>query len=104
MKIAKLTLFLLFCISLTTLAKDKPKENHVSVLLAKREIFYFRVSKEFIGATVDVYDESGKMIVSEKVTRRKTVVDFAHRNPGLYTIRVTKGELSEEFECSYNVR
>lgn len=94
---------LLFCSP--AFSKDKtPVETHVIVLSIKNEIFHFKVSKDFLGAVVVILNQEGLVVHSEKVVKRKTIVDFFHRDPGNYTIKITKGEITETFECSINIR
>lgn len=70
---------------------------HVSVLSTKRDIFYFKVDKTMVGSTVEVFSSEGEMIFSGKVTRHRAMIDFYLENPGTYTIKLKKEELSTEF-------
>lgn len=69
----------------------------VRVLSIKSDIFYFKVDKIFLGATVEVYAQNGEIIFTEKVTNRKTIVDFYFEDPGTYTIRLKKDGKEEHF-------
>jgi hypothetical protein len=103
MKTFNLTILILL-VALTAFSKQNPEKNHVSVKTVKREIFYFKVDKQFLGATVNVYNKQGMLIVTEKVARRKNIIDFFDQYAGTYTIVITKGELVETFECMYGIR
>ncbi len=105
MKLICLTAILILFYSSPALSRHKkPEAGHVSVLSVKREVFYFKVSKQFLGATVEVLNKAGETIYTEKITKRKTILDFFHWEAGTYTIKITKGELVEEFECAFNFR
>ena len=105
MKVIKLTTILILFFCSPVLSNDKkPDESLVSVLSIKREIFYFKVTKALLGGTVEVYDTHGAIVLTEKVIKRKMIVDFFHREPGTYTIKIVKGDYIEVFECSFNLR
>jgi hypothetical protein len=105
MKVLRLAAILVLLCCSPILAKDKkPNESLISVISVDREIFYFRVAKQLLGGTVDVYDQQGLVVHSEKVIKKKMIVDFFHREAGTYTIKITKGEHVEVFECSFNYR
>ena len=74
-----------------------PKSEPVSVLSVKRDIFYFKVEKSFIGATIEVYANDGQLILTETVIRRKAIVDFYLENPGTYTIKLKKDDKEASF-------
>ena len=103
MKTFNLTILVLL-ISISAFSRQSPEKHHVSVKSVKREVFYFKVDKEFLGATVNVYDKKGILIATEKAARRKNIIDFFHYEAGVYTIVITKGVLVEEFECMYGIR
>jgi hypothetical protein len=74
---------------------SKP-ENPVKVVSRTLDVLYFKVSTDMIGANMEVYDETGKMILSEKVTDKKVLLDFFAEPSGTYTIRVRKGNNDEQ--------
>jgi hypothetical protein len=74
--------------------------NPVKVVSTTHDVVYFKVSCEMIGATMDVYDQTGKMIYSEKVTDKKVLVDFYAEPSGTYTIHVQKG--ASDKQITYN--
>lgn len=107
MKLVRLAFLLFFFVlGVSAIAEAKPKlgSHHVSVLSIKREIFYFKVDSEFIGATIEVYDSTGILQQTANVTRRRTIVDFFYMNPGIYTVRFAKGDMVEEFKYSVWIR
>lgn len=74
---------------------SKP-ENPVKVVSRKMDVVYFKVSCEMIGASMEVVDENGKVIFTDKVTDKKVLVDFYAEPSGLYTIHVQKNDKNEE--------
>lgn len=69
----------------------------VKVLSTKREIFYFKVAKELIGARVEVFDLKGNKLAVDSIARKRVIIDFYYDQPGTYTIKITKGEVLESF-------
>jgi len=63
----------------------------VKVISTKREIFYFKVDKGFVGALVEVFDKHGNKVIEQHIEKRKVIVDFFYDQPGKYTIRVSNG-------------
>jgi hypothetical protein len=91
------TFITLMLLSATVFAND-PKSNHpVRVLSARMSVVYFKVDKDFIGASVEVYSEKGELILSQDVTHRKALIDFYYETPGIYTIKIKKGDREEVF-------
>lgn len=68
----------------------------IEVLSTKRDIFYFKSTEDFTGATIEVYS-FGKLIFTDQVVHRKTLIDFYFEKPGVYTIKIIKGSRVEEF-------
>jgi hypothetical protein len=78
---------------------NKP-ENPVKVLSKKMDVVYFKVSCEMIGASMEVYDATGRKILSETVKDHKVIVDFYAEPSGVYTIHVQKNGKDESI--TYN--
>ena len=104
MKITHLTALAILFFTSSAMARSVPEVSHVSVLSVKREVFYFKVDKEFVGAFIEVYDQKGVLLIKEQVSKRKMIIDFFHREPGMYTIKIAKNGVVEEFECLYGIR
>lgn len=68
-----------------------------TVRIKDKSLFVFKTDRKFIGATVEVIYINGDVVASQKLGKRKIVIDFAEVKPGDYTIRVTKGKRIEEF-------
>ena len=69
----------------------------VKVISTKREIFYFKVDKDFVGALVEVFDKQGNKVIEQHIEKRKVIVDFFYDQPGVYTIRVSNGNDEQIF-------
>jgi hypothetical protein len=96
-----LTLIISVFISLSsTQQSDDCKDNEVSILSKKRDIFYFKLCKYFLGARVEVYDPEGKIIATEEITANKALIDFYFEKPGKYAIKFKKGNEQKDF--TYN--
>lgn len=64
----------------------------------RMDVFYFKLDKKLLGAELEIYSQDGIKIISQKLTRRKVLIDFYFENPGNYIIQIKKGELLEEFK------
>jgi len=89
----------LLVISGAAVAKELKAKGPASikVLSVKSDIFYFKVDKELIGATIEVYNAKGELLITDAVRHQKTIVDFYNEAPGNFTIKIKKGEMEEEF-------
>lgn len=92
-----LILFALIVTSISSFAGSKPSTVPVSVISSKRDIFYFKVDKTFIGAVINVKDSSGKIVFTDSITRHKAIIDFFLSAPDTYTIQVKKDNQVMEF-------
>ena len=100
------TLKLLICLTLltsTSVFANKAKQTEsnrreVAVLSTKRDVFYFKIGDELMGATIEVRAEDGSVLMSEKIQRRRELLDFYFEKPGHYAITITKGDKTETFE------
>jgi hypothetical protein len=63
----------------------------------RMDIYYFKVAKEFLGANLEIYSADGVKLFTQKVERRKILVDFYYENPGRYIIHFVKGDATQEF-------
>jgi len=81
-----------------SLAAPAPNES-IHVLSIKRYVFQFKVDKELIGATVEIFDECDTLIRTETVSHVRNIVDFFELSAGTYVIKIKKG--SEEYVFEY---
>lgn len=99
----KLTLAIAMSLSLFTssmgvfASNSDPDPVHVTVTKQKN-LFVFNINKSWRGANVEVISASGEQVSQEKLFRRKMVIDFCKVKAGSYTIRVSKGNKSKEFQ------
>ena len=63
-----------------------------------KDLFTLKAEKEFVGAQVEVYNSSGKLITSNSLQKRKMIIDFGDAMFGTYTIRIVKGDDLKEFK------
>lgn len=85
---------LLLVVVASAFAKHTP-DGPVKVLSTKLDVVYFKVSCSLIGATMEVRDNTGKVIFTEKVTDRKVLVDFFAEPSGNYSIHLVKDGVDE---------
>lgn len=97
MKLTTLAALILLC-SMPGISQAKA-HRPVSVLAVRNDLFYFKVDKAFIGATVEVYSSSGELVLSQKVMRHKTLIDFFDKKEDKYTIKIKTG--CSEFDYLY---
>jgi len=89
----KAILLLVFGMVLNVAFAKKP----VSILSTDSSIIYFKLDKEIRDAVLEITDEKGNVLVSEKITHKKVIVDFYFKTPGKYFIKVTCGDMVESF-------
>jgi hypothetical protein len=76
-----------------------PKERSKGLIAQENEsVFVLKASKKFKGANVEVISSSGYLVTSQKLTKRKLVIDFKNVSVGTYRILVNKGSQHQEFK------
>jgi hypothetical protein len=85
--------FLLSMIIVTTMAfSNGIKKTHpVHVLSARMNIVHLKLTRELIGATLEIYNESGELILRQVINERKVIIDFDGQQEGIYKIKIKKG-------------
>jgi hypothetical protein len=90
-------LFTIFCLlvsssgiagSIDTVSNEGPRLKNV---------FIHKTSRKFLGATVEIIGSNGMVITSSQLQKRKLIIDFGDVRYGSYTIRLSKGNATEEF-------
>jgi len=66
--------------------------------------FVFKVQKEMLGAHVGIQSEAGNQINSQRLMKRKMIIDFTDLPVGHYTVVVEKDGKTESFEYVRNWR
>ena len=97
MKTLKLTLAVLIITAAGAFAEGNNPQQMVRVLSVKRDIFYFKIGRSFIGGKLEVYSENGELIFSDKLTSHKAIVDFYFQDAGLYEIKIKKNDQEVSF-------
>ena len=88
--IATLLFAALMIAGASTFANSNPES--VRVISVKRDIFYFKVCRSFIGGTIEVYGENGQVICSDKIQNHKSILDFYLLDTGFYKIKIKKDD------------
>lgn len=94
----KLTVLTFLLLISASAFSEKAPHSPVRVLSTKSDIFYFKVDKDLIDATIEVYNEKGEKLISDSVKRRKTIIDFYNEEAGHFTIKIVKGNMEEQFD------
>ena len=89
------TLILVF-VSLASFSKDK--KDDLKIISIKDHTVYFKVAKEFVGGTVEVFDTNMTIIECEDLPHTHTMVYFDEVPDGYYIIKVTKGNKVARFK------
>jgi hypothetical protein len=63
-----------------------------------KNLFVYKADKNLVGGKVEILAYNGQVITSQHLQRRKMIIDFGDVQFGTYTIRVSKGSKSEEFQ------
>jgi hypothetical protein len=86
--------FLFSMLIATTIAFSNgiPKAPRVHVLCVRMNILHLKVAPELVGATLQIYNESGDLILSQPVIERKVLIDFDGQKEGIYKITIQKEE------------
>jgi hypothetical protein len=96
---ARTRLVLVILVILGALATKTAFGKEVSLVKKKyKNLFSLRVNKDYTGATIEVYFANGE-VLSQKIEKKKVIIDFCNSKSGSYTIRVVKGDLRKEFQC-----
>ena len=94
----KTRLLVIVLVILGALATKTSFGKEVSVVKSKhKNLFVLKVNKDYAGATVEVLFSNGELVTSQKLEKRKVIIDFCNSRYGAYTIRVVKGDKKQEF-------
>lgn len=66
--------------------------------LTQEGMFILKASRKYKGAEVEVISSSGYLVTSQKLSKRKFVIDFKNVRKGTYRVIVKKGTIQEEFK------
>lgn len=91
----KLILLILLACLRTGIAEARD-HNPISIL-STNGIVYLKFQKFMMGATLEIRDESGALIVNEKVVSKKIIIDFFYHKTGRYQIKIKKNDIEQLF-------
>ncbi len=75
-----------------------PSEDQGLFFIGKeKELFVFKTAKGQNDARVEIFSDTGELVTAQTTQKRKIIIDFGGVAFGTYTIRVTKGDTTEEF-------
>jgi hypothetical protein len=63
-----------------------------------KNFFVFKTERKLIGAKIDVFSSNGDLITSQKLDKKRMVIDFHDAKFGTYTICITKGNRTKLFQ------
>jgi hypothetical protein len=98
MKPLKRIILVLVVILGALLAKSAMAANVSEVKTKYTHLFVLKANRKYIGATVEVYYANGDLVTSQKINKRRMIIDFCDTKAGEYTIRVVQGGKKEEFQ------
>jgi hypothetical protein len=87
----------MFSIGLTALAGKTKSKSSVHLISTRMDVFYFKIDKKFIGSDLEIYSQDGLKVLTQKIDRRKVIIDFYFENPGKFIIMFKKDGHHEEF-------
>lgn len=99
----KISIAVALCLSLFTasvgLFATHADANAVHVVSSRqKDLFVFKVSKSWHVAKVEVLDFKGQPVNSQRLLKRKMIINFYDLKPGTYKIKITKDHHTEEFQ------
>jgi hypothetical protein len=90
---------LLILITLSALTTKSVMAADVSEIKTKYpHLFVLKANRKYAGATVEIYYSNGDLVTTQKIEKRRMVIDFCDTKYGEYTIRVVKGNEKKEFQ------
>ena len=63
-----------------------------------KNLLIFKTEKKFSGAKVEILTADGALLTAQNVQKRKVIIDFNGVEQGTYTIRLSKGNDTREFQ------
>lgn len=94
----KATLITLLLAAVVGFTNATPVDGRDVVRSRRNNVFAFTTDRAMRGAEVKVFYSNGDMLVSERMRRRRIVIDFAEVRRGTYTILLTKDGMTKKFQ------
>lgn len=85
-------------VAIAAIANATPVEGWEIVHSRKKETFAFNTGRDMKGAELKVLYSNGDVLVSERMRRRRMVIDFAEVKKGTYTILLMKNGMTKTFQ------
>lgn len=99
LKLMKALSTAIFLLSLSSAVLANGLTEGVELRKSKhKNLFVFKTEKKLIGAKIEVFFANGELITSQKLDKKKMVIDFCDAKLGTYTISVTKGNRTKLFQ------
>jgi hypothetical protein len=92
-----LVLICLVSVPLFVTANNGVNEKHSKVVGNEENYFVLKMARKYVGADVQIYKNNGELIGRQKLINRKITIDFSEVKAGIYVIRVSKDNTTEEF-------
>ncbi len=92
----RLTVFLILISAYSGFAQKK--DNDIKILYAKDGFFHFKISEKLNGASIEIFDQSHKMISRQVMDCKKMLIDFYSAKTGTYYIEIFTTEIHKHFE------
>ena len=87
----------LFALLLISSASFAGAADEIKSESPRKNLFVYKAEKKFQGAKVEILSVNGEVLAQQHLKNRKVIIDFRDVRFGTYIIRVSKGELSQEF-------
>jgi len=81
----------------TGLALANPVEEIKGAVSVKhKNLLLVKTEKNMKGATIQIYGSNGDLVATQKLNKRKLIIDFCDVKAGTYIVRILKGDQYEE--------
>lgn len=90
-------MLVMMLVSSVAITQAAPSDDISMINTKFQHLFVFKAKRKYMGAIVEVYYSNGDLITSEKLSKRRMIIDFCDTKFGEYTIRVVKGDKRKEF-------
>jgi len=88
---------LFLSIALCAGALVESRASDVDQMTSNTSRLTLKVNKEFLGGEVRVYNGNHELVISQKMKKRKVLIDFGYAMVGGYTVQLMKGVQQKEF-------
>lgn len=74
-------------------------QDQVNIVYSKHpNLFVFKANRKLLGAHVEVLSADGNQVTTQRLMKRKMIIDFCDVKSGIYTIVVSKNDLVQKYE------